>query len=77
MTKPVVRIIVIELDFMPSAVRWAVDYFPPNGEHYMDMTRFFPTEELAIDKAESSAKELDFVRLGDHTWEKAKEETQG
>jgi len=68
MNKKVARILVLELDFMPSRYRWAVDFFPVEGDHVMDLTRFFPSENLAIDFATMTAVGYGLVKTSEHTW---------
>lgn len=71
MNKKVARILVIELDFMPSMYRWAVDFFPEEGDHIMDLSRFFMTENLAIDFATMAASGYGLTRTSEHTWSRS------
>jgi len=68
MNKKVARILILELDFMPSMYRWAVDFFPEEGDHLMELSRFLSTENLAIDFATMAAVGYGLVRTGEHTW---------
>lgn len=70
MSIKVVRIHVTELAFMPERHRWAVDFFPEDKpqKYYTDLTKFFSSEELAIQYAEAAAKDHGLIRTADYTW---------
>ncbi len=75
-----VRIVIRELDFMPSAERWAVDYcatLEPLNNGRVDyipmMSRFFESEDVAMAFACIEAVKLGFARVDDRTWRKSDE----
>lgn len=69
MNNKIVRILVVELDFMPSQHRWAVDFFHETGNYIIDLTRFFISENLAIDFATILAHHHSLPKTGEHSWE--------